>query len=384
MIGEGRVEITQAERELLADTARAWARKHVPVSAYREVRDRNRRTGYDPELYAQMAEMGWPGMIAPAEHGGSELGFECLGLVVEQLGRTLAATPLVASAVAAISAIALGGNASQQAEWLPRLIDGTAVGTLATEEGRRHDLRAISMAATRRTGAWLLNGRKHLVEAGRTADVLVIAARTSGTSGDADGLSLFICDSATPGVFAEDVNELDVRGRVTVLFDNVELPQCQVLGQPGRGIEVLDQVLDRVRAVTAAEMLGGAQQAFETTVDYLKVRKQFGQLIGSFQALQHRAADLLADIELARVAVHNALRALDEANPRAPLLISMAKARTGTVFAKAAREMIQLHGGIGMTDEHDAGFYLKRSHALDAHGGNVAFHRERVAQWLGI
>lgn len=378
------IDVSQQDRDAVADTARSWARQRVPVAAYRRIREQRKRTGFDPELYEQMAELGWLGMLIPEEWGGSNLGLECFGLILEQLGRTVAASPLVASAVAATSAIAMAGSPSQQAKWLPKLCDGTMIGTIASEEGGRHDPLAVSMSAISRDGSWVLRGRKLLVEAGMTADILIIIARTAGDPGDAHGLTLFGCNSWTPGIVREGLDEVDVRGRANVSFDNVVLSPAQVIGELHGGNVVLEAVLDRVRAVTAAEMLGGAIQAFETTIEYLKVRKQFGQLIGSFQALQHRAADLLAEIELARVAVYNALRALDEGSPRTAMLVSMAKAVAGSTFANVAREMIQLHGGIGMTDEHDAGFYLKRSHALDAHGGNAAYHRERVAQCLGI
>jgi alkylation response protein AidB-like acyl-CoA dehydrogenase len=378
------LEITQEDRTLLADTARSWARARVPVTEYRRQRDRGSAGAMDPAVYAQMAGMGWLDMIVPTELGGGDLGFECLGLIVEQLGRSLASSPLMASAVGATSALVLGGSAEQQARWLPRLGDGSATGTLAVEEGARHDPAALAMPARRTGGRFILDGRKVMVEAGMTCDLLVVAARTSGKSGEGHGLTLFCCDADAPGVTREYLDEVDVRGRAIVTFRNVELAAEQVLGEVDRGMAVLEPALDRVRAVTAAEMLGGALQAFETTVDYLKVRTQFGHLIGSFQALQHRAADLLADIELTRFAVHGALRALDRDSAGAPLAVSTAKALAGTTFARVAREMIQLHGGIGMTDEHDAGLYLKRSCALDALGGNAGYHRERAARLMGI
>ncbi|MDB5448522.1 MAG: acyl-CoA dehydrogenase [Phenylobacterium sp.] len=369
---------------MLADAARSWVRERAPVSALRKLRSQHAELGYDPDLYAEMVAMGWTGMIVPEAYSGHEFGFQGMGLLAEALGRNLAPSPLIASAVTAASALLLGGTQAQKAQWLPRLVDGSSIGTLALEEAARHQPAGVALTASRSGDGWRLDGWKRPVEFGMAADLFVVAARTSGRPGEAAGVSLFLCEASSEGVERHPLTQIDARGDAAVRFQSVALSRAQLLGAVDEGLGLLDQVLDRTRAVLAAEMLGSLQEAFERTVDYLKIRKQFGRHIGSFQALQHRAADLLGEIELVRSAVYAALAALDSGSEDVALLVSSAKALAGRTFGHVAREMIQMHGGIGMTDEHDAGLYLKRAHAADISAGNVAFHRERFGKLLGV
>jgi alkylation response protein AidB-like acyl-CoA dehydrogenase len=383
-MGESVVAVTHEDREMLADAARAWVRERAPISVLRKLRIQEPALGYDPELYAEMAAMGWTGMIVPEAYSGHDFGFLGMGVVAEELGRNLAPSPLIGSAVGVASALLLGGTEDQKRQWLPRLVEGSTVGTLALEETARHDPANVALTATRSGDGWALDGWKRPVEFGMAAELLVVAARTSGRPGEAAGLSLFLCEASAVGVERHPLNQIDSRAAAAIRFHSVAAGPAQLLGVLDQGSGLLDQILDRTRAVLTAEMLGSLQEAFERTVGYLKIRKQFGRHIGSFQALQHRAADLLGEIELARSSVYSALTALDSGAEDVALLASAAKALTGRTFGHVAREMIQMHGGIGMTDEHDAGLYLKRAHIADMSGGNVAFHRERFGRLLGV
>jgi alkylation response protein AidB-like acyl-CoA dehydrogenase len=367
------------EQVLLRDAATSWARDRAPIAALRALRGRADHFGFDPQLYREMAEMGWTGMVVPESDGGFDFGHASLGLLAEELGRTLAASPLISTAVIAAGALTLAGSPAQKAQWLPRIVSGEIHAALALDEGARHDPAATGLAACRDDGGWRLDGIKRPVFDGMGAALLLVAARTS-----ADGITLFLCPGDAPGLAATPLNLIDSRGAALVQFTGCRLSDAEVLGEVNRGMPLLEQLLDRGRAVLAAEMLGSAQAAFETTVEYLKVRVQFDKPIGSFQALQHRAADILGELELTRSAVQAALAAIDADVPDTARLASLAKALAGKTFRKVAQEMVQMHGGIGMTDEHDAGLYLKRAQVADMMLGNAAYHRERYARLSGF
>ena len=363
------------EQIMLRDMAKSWVADRAPVSALRTVRTTYADHGSDPALYAEMAEMGWTGILIPEAHGGVDMGLVSLGLIAEELGRNLTASPLLSTSVAAVSAILRGDNEAKKAELLPAIATGSLTAALAIDEGAHH--RPDNIAATARVDndGWVLNGAKRGVAEALSADLLIVAAKTD------DGIALFACPADKEGVEKTRLARIDSRGAADLRFTNVRLDKDALLGS---GQPYVDHVLDALRAAQAAEMLGGAVQAFETTLDYLRTRVQFDHPIGSFQALQHRAADMMGEIELTRSAVYAALTALDTDDRDAPMLTSLAKAMAGQTFRAMAKEMIQMHGGIGMTDEHDAGLYLKRAHTADVELGNAAFHRERYAQFLNI
>ena len=287
--------------------------------------------------------------------------------MLEELGRTLTASPLLASGLAAASALILGGSEVQKSTWLPKIAEGTAVGALAIDEGAHHA--PDKVAATFSGGK--LTGKKAFVLEGMAADILIVSAKGP------DGAGLFLVKADDKGVKRTRLHLADSRGAANIEFDGAAAEPLS------GGAELIEKVLDRARAGVAAEMLGSALQAFETTLDYLKVRVQFGQVIGSFQALQHRAAKMFTDLELSRSAVEAALAAIDADSPEVPELVSLAKAKMGDTFHLVSNEMVQMHGGIGMTDAHDAGFYLKRARAAEAAFGNQAFHRDRYARIQG-
>jgi len=353
------------------------------VTAFRKMRDSGVEIGYDAKAWNEMAEMGWAGVIIPEEYGGSAFGYLSMGLILEELGRTLTASPLIASGVGAASALVLGGSDAQKSEWLPKIADGSVVGALAVDEGAHHAPEKVALAAAKSGAGYSLSGTKTFVIEGLAANLLVVSARTSGKPGDKDGITLFLVPADAKGVSRKRLALADSRGAANIIFDKVEVGADAVLGAADKGWDVLEKTLDRVRAALAAEMLGAANQAFETTLDYLKVRVQFGQVIGSFQALQHRAAKMFTDLELARSAVEAALQAIDADSPDVPELVSLSKAKMGDVFHLVSNEMVQMHGGIGMTDAHDAGFYLKRARAAEAAFGSQSYHRDRYARING-
>ena len=327
--------------------------------------------------------MGWTGVIIPEAYGGSGFGYLGMGLILEQTGRTLTASPLLASALAAASALMLGGTEAQKQRRLGPIAAGDSIATLAIDEGAHHRPSHVALVAKRDGAGFRLSGAKTFVLEGMAADLLVVSARTSGAAGDAAGISLFLIDAAAKGVTRTALKLADSRGAANIAFDDVEVGADGLLGAEGQGWSLLEKVLDRARAGLAAEMLGAASQAFETTLDYLKTRVQFGQVIGAFQGLQHRAAKMFTDLELARSCVEAALEAIDSDADTVPELVSLAKAKVGDTLHLVTNEMVQMHGGIGMTDAHDAGLYLKRARAAEITFGGGAFHRDRYARMQG-
>ncbi|MEW6017343.1 MAG: acyl-CoA dehydrogenase family protein [Pseudomonadota bacterium] len=375
--------VLNEEQTMLRDAAKSWVQEKSPVTAFRKMRDSGVELGYDANAWNEMAEMGWAGVIIPEEFGGSDFGYLSMGLILEETGRTLTASPLLASGLAAASALVLGGSDAQKSEYLPKIAGGEIVGTLAVDEGAHHAPEKVALKAEKSGSGYKLTGSKSFVLEGLAANLLIVSARTSGKPGDTDGITLFLVPADAAGVTRKRLRLADSRGAANIEFAGVEVGADAVLGEVDKGWPLLEKTLDRARAGLAAEMLGSAVQAFETTLDYLKVRVQFGQVIGSFQALQHRAAKMFTDLELARSAVEAALQAIDADTPDVPELVSLAKAKMGDVFHLVSNEMVQMHGGIGMTDAHDAGFYMKRARAAEAAYGSQSYHRDRYARIQG-
>lgn len=349
------------EQTMLRDMAREWADNEAPVTAFRKMRDAGPAEFYDAQAWRAQAEMGWAGILVPEAQGGVGMGFVSLGLVLEQLGRNLVATPLAATA-AATSALLLGGSEAQQAEWLPRIAAGEVVAALAVDEGPRFAPERIETRAENGR----LSGTKEFVAEGDSAQLFVVAA--------VDGLYLV---SGDEGVTRSPRKLTDARSHAQVRFENAPAEKLE------GGADLLTQVTDRAAAALCAEMLGMAEAAFAQTNDYLKTRVQFGQVLASFQALQHRMAKMFTELELMRSVVEGALEAVDSGRADIRQEVSLAKAVAGETLHLVSREMIQLHGGIGMTDEHDAGFTLKRARVLEAMWGNAAWHRDRFAALNG-
>ncbi len=371
------------EQSMLRDAAKAWVQEKAPVAALRKARDGGNLRGYAPEAFAEMAGMGWAGVVVPEAHGGSEFGYLSLGLVLEELGRTLAASPLAVSSMAAAGALARAGTDAQKDAWLPGIASGEAIVALAVDEGPRHDPVRTGLKAETSGGGYRLTGAKTFVAEGMAATAFLVAARTSGAPGEAAGITLFLVPAEAKGLSRAARHSADSRDYAGLTFDGVEVGADAVLGEAGDGYGLLERTLDVARIGLSAEMLGMSVQAFETTLDYLKTRVQFGQTIGSFQALQHRAAKMFSELELARSCVEAALSAIDQDASNLAEQAALAKAVAGDTLNLISREMVQMHGGIGMTDAHDSGLYLKRARALEALFGTTAWHRDRWGRMQG-
>ncbi len=375
--------VLNEDQLMLQDAVRNFCRNKASVGVLRAVRDRADEQGYPEVLWQEMVELGWAGMAIPEAFGGFEFGYGGLGIVLEETGRTLVPSPLVATVLLGATAVNLAGNEEQKADLLSAVAGGELTLALALDETPFHAPSRIACKAERSGEAWLLNGRKQFVLDGGSADMLVVACRTDGAITEESGITLFLVNSDAPGVTVQRTMMVDSRNAAIVSFDNAEVPDNALLGQVDQGFPVLEQTLDIGRIGLSAEMLGGIEEVFERTVAYLKERTQFGVQIGAFQALQHRAAIMYSEIELCRSLVRQAFADLDGERRQLPVLASACKAKLSEVFMLVSNEGVQMHGGIGMTDEFDIGFYLKRARVAQQALGDAAFHRDRYARLNG-
>ncbi len=371
------------EQTMIRDAADGFFRDAAPPAAFRKLRDAKDTTGFDRGLWQQMAEMGFAGVLVPEAHGGSSLGFVAAGLIQEAAGRNLSLSPLLSTAILAASALVAAGTEEQRAKYLPQIASGERLFALAADEKARHAPHHVATRGEPSGNGFKLNGAKTFVLDGSVADTFIVAARTGGDDSDSAGITLFLVDAKAAGIDTQRTSMVDSRNAAKVTLTDVQVDGADVLGTIGEGGALLDRILDAGRAALAAEMLGVSGQSFDTTVDYLKQREQFGQKIGSFQALQHRAAHLFCEVELARSATLRALQALDADDERAPLFVSLAKAKSGATAILATNEGVQMHGGIGMTDDVDIGLYMKRARAAQETFGDAVFHGDRLARLMG-
>jgi len=372
--------VLNEDEVMLRDIAAGFFKDRAPVKAMRSLRDNNDETGFDRALWSEMAEMGFAGIVIDEDHGGVDMGFMAAGLVAEQMGRNLSASPFFSTAILAATALRENGSTEQKSNWLPKIAGGEAVIAMAIDEGAKHNPAGISVRAEKSGNGFKLSGAKAMVVDGHVADALIVAARTSGNEGDESGISLFIVDPKSKGVSTERTIMVDSRNAARIEMDDVEVSGDALLGELDGGMDGLRKVLSAGRAVLAAELLGAGGQAFEDTVAYIKERKQFGSIIGEFQALQHRASHLYSEMEIARSAVIGALSALDEGDEKAEIYCAMAKAKLGSVAKLASQEGVQMHGGVGMTDEYDIGLFMKRIRVLQELLGDANFHMNGFAK----
>ncbi len=372
------------EQGLLLDSARNFVEGRSPLSAFRALRDRGEEAGFDPKLWSEMVQMGWAGLPIPEAYGGYGFDFQGLCLILEELGKTLTHSPLISTVVLGATAVMEGGTDDQKADLLPKIAAGECLLALANDEGPHHNPALVETRATPVAGGYSLSGTKTMVVDAWTAHKLIVAARTSGQKGERYGITLFLVDKAAQGLRMGRSTMIDHRNAAEVVFESVTVGADAVLGSVDGGFAILEKALDKGRIALASEMLGSAQNAFDITLDYLKQRTQFGQTIGQFQALQHRAAMMFSELELLRSVVMESASAVDENPAQVPLLASLAKARANDVLHLVAREAIQMHGGIGMTDAHDIGFFLKRSAVAEYLLGGSKFHRDRYAALAGF
>ena len=368
------------EQSMLRDSARGLISDKAPVSHLRQLRDAKDETGFSRDLWKAFAEIGFAGLLVPENFGGSGLGCVEAGVVMEEIGRTLMPSPYLATAVLAASALSRGGSEAQKAAHLPKISDGSLLAAFAVDEGAKHRPLQTSLQAVRSGNGFKLSGAKAFVVDGHTADLLIVAARTGGAAGERNGLTLFLVDPKAKGVAVERTAMVDSHNAARIEFGNVEVNADQVLGEVDQGGALLEGLLNIGRSAVASEMVGLSEEVFGRTVTYLKDRKQFGKLIGEFQALQHRAAELYIDIEITRAAVLKAQQALDGDFDKAGAAVAVAKARAGTTATRAVQEGVQMHGGMGMTDQFDIGFFMKRARVCQELFGDSNYHADQLAR----
>jgi acyl-CoA dehydrogenase len=371
------------DQELLQCSAREFVAGRSALTRIRELRDTDDALGFSRPLWQEMARLGWVGIVIPEAFGGAGLGAMELAVVMEQLGRGLMPEPMLSTALLGGGALTLGGSQAQQRTHLPAIAGGERLMALAYQEPRsRHDPLHVETVAAAAQGGWLLSGEKVHVLDGHAADWLIVSARTAGAPGDPAGITLFLVPAGTPGVRVAPQRRVDSRKSAVVRLGEVRVGEDAVLGKTGAGGELLARVLDRATVALAAEMLGTMTAAFEMTMNYIRTRTQFGVPVGSFQVLKHRAAIMFIEMELTRSAVLAAASAIDEGQSDAAVAraASIAKARASDAMILVGNEGVQMHGGIGMTDEHDIGFYLKRGRVAEMTFGDAAHHRDRVAR----
>jgi alkylation response protein AidB-like acyl-CoA dehydrogenase len=371
------------EQSMLRESARDFLSDKAPVSQLRHLRDSRDPMGFSQELWNQFGEMGFTGVLIPEDLGGLGLGHVEAGVVMEQVGHTLAASPFLSSSVVAVCALRTVATAVQQQDWLPRLASGATIATLALDETARHRPARIELRATPTATGFALDGAKTFVPDCHVAGLLIVAARRVGAQAGAAGITLFLVDPKAPGVEIERTLMVDSHNSGRVRLTDVQVPAHAVLGEVDRGWTPLSAALDAGRAAAAAELLGLADEAFTRTVRYLKERKQFGRSIGEFQGLQHRAASLYCELEITRAAVIDAQQKLDELSATASEAVSIAKARAGRTANLAVQEAVQMHGGMGMTDDFEIGFFMKRARVLQELYGDANFQLDDLARRRG-
>ncbi|MFO7550803.1 MAG: acyl-CoA dehydrogenase family protein [Haliea sp.] len=372
------------EQVMLKESAAGLLAEKAGVAQLRALRDAGDELGFSREVWREIAAMGWPGIAIPEAYGGLGYGYTGLGLVLEQAGRHLSPTPLQASVLVGATAVNELGTEAQKQTLLPALAAGEVLVSLALQEGARHAPEQTALAAVADGDGYTLTGSKTLVLDALAADHFVVIARTAGSAGDSDGLTAFLVAADAQNLTIERRSLVDSRGVGALRLEGVKVAADAVMGVPGQAWAGLGRTLDIANIGLASELLGLSTEAFERTVAYLKERKQFGKLIGSFQGLQHRAAELFAELELARSIVLQALQAIDADDPELPQLASAAKAKLCEVAQRATNEGIQMHGGIGMTDEYDIGFFIKRARVAQHCFGDYNYHLDRFARLSGF
>ena len=369
------------DQKMLQETAASFLREEGSIARQlRHWRDIGCKDGFGHDLWKQFAELGLTGIAIPESHGGLGLGATEAALVLEEIGRNLTPSPFMTTGVVAAKAITGTAHADR---WYPGILSGEAVLAVAVDEGPRHSPERTALEAKRQGNGFVLNGEKQFVIQGASADMIVTAARTAGPPGQTEAITLFAVPKDAGGLTSENVALVDSSKAARLTFDNVQLDADAVIGEVDGGWAPLRSALVAGRSGAAAELVGVAAGASAMTLDYLRQRKQFGKLIGEFQALLHRAAHLYSEIEIARAAAYKAAALLDSGDDQADIYASVAKAKAADVANLAVREGVQMHGGIGMTDEHDIGLFMKREAVLGELFGDVYYHREQVARLSG-
>jgi len=369
------------EQEMLRQSARSLLEKECPSAAVRKMMEDER--GFDPALWKKMAELGWLGLVIPEEYGGGGLSYVDLVLIMEEMGRVVLPSPFIWTVMFA-EAIKRAGNDKQKASLLPKIASGELIATVAyLEPSGVWSPDGIAMTARREGAGYVLGGTKLFVNDGHIADCLLVAART-GEAGN-HGITLFALETKHSGIEVKRLTTMDQTRKLTeVEFTAVKVGAPDVVGEEGNGWSTLSEVIDRGKVMLAGEMMGGAQKVLEMTVDYAKVRVQFGRPIGSFQAVQHKCANMMIDVEGTKSAAYYASWAVSNDVAEAPLAAALAKAAASDAFRRVSAEGIQLHGGIGFTWDHDMHLYFKRAKSSEFTFGDANWNRELVAQGINL
>ena len=369
------------EQEMLRQSARSLLERECPSAHVRQMMDDER--GYSPELWRKMAGLGWLGLVLPEEHGGAGLNYVDLVVVAEEMGRVLLPSPFIWTLMFA-EAINRAGSEEQKGRFLPAIARGELIATPAHLEAKGSWKRdGIAMAARKSGAGFVLEGDKLFVNDAHVADFFLVAARTGGKRGG--GVTLFAIDAKRPGITVTPLKTMDQTRKLgAVAMRGVKASAADVVGEVNNGWPVLEAAIDRAKVALAAEMMGGAQKVLETTVEYTKVREQFGRPIGSFQAVQHKCANMMVDVEGAKSAVYYAAWAVSNDAADARTAAAVAKAAASDAYRRTAADGIQVHGGIGFTWEHDMHLYFKRAKSSEFTFGDANFNREIVAQLIGL
>ena len=378
--------ILNDDQKLLKDSAKDFFSKSMPVKQLRQIRDDEVTECYSTDSWKEIVDLGWSGITVEEEFGGLEFGYLGLGVILEEGGRTLAASPLFSTCVLGAAALSIAGSQEQKSELLPLLVQGDLILSLAIEEGAAHAPQRTRTTASKSGDSFTINGTKTFVLDASSADQMIVVARTSGAAGSSAGLTLFLVDANSTGISITSQKMADSRNACTVAFENVSVPAANVLGQVDGAADNLQDILSIGQICISADMLGSAREAFERTVEYIKMREQFDTILGTKQALQHRAAQLYTEIELAKSVVIAGLTAIDEGQRGDALAktASLTKSKVGETFTLSSSEAVQMHGGIGMTDEEEIGFFLKRARTTEHTLGDVRYHQNRYGDLLGL
>lgn len=371
------------EQEMLGTEVRRILKDVGAVSHLRELRESPSPAGFSHALWRAFCDAGFSAILIPEKYGGAGLGMPEVGVVMQEIGRTLVPIPFLATSVLSVTALNRAASKAQKADLLPRIISGDVVVALALEEQAKHRPESLSLRSTPAGGGFALNGAKTFVLDGQAADYFIVVTRPDSGTEDESSVSLFLVSRELAGISVERTAQIDGHMSAKILFQDCRVEQNAVMGVYGEGRDILEHVVRCGRLAVAGELLGVAEECLLRTVVYLKTRKQFGRLIGEFQALQHRAARLFVEVEMSRAAVLAALEAYQTSSARAELLASVAKARAGATASLVVQESVQLHGGIGMTDELDIGLFLKRARVLQEAFGDVHYHLNRIAELGG-
>ncbi|MDC1337111.1 acyl-CoA/acyl-ACP dehydrogenase [Flavobacteriaceae bacterium] len=367
--------VINEEQQMLKSSTKEFLDLKSPLSLVREMRDNNYNQ-FSSELWTEMVEMGWTALTIPEKYNGLNFGYVGLGQVLEEMGRKLTVSPIISTVLTSTSLISLSKNEVLKNMLFQEIMNGNKLCTLAHEEGSHHSPNIEISIVSKKDDVLVLNGKKRFVIDGSISDYFIVSANHESEK----NVDLILVDSKSEGISFNNKVHMDSRIYSDISFDNVKIEKDNFLSSNGDGFEILEKTLDIARIGLSAEMLGNVQQAFEMTMQYLKEREQFGVKIGSFQSLQHRSALMFGEIELCKSIVLKALQAIDSDDEKLPELASLAKAKLGQVSKLVTNEAVQMHGGIGVTDDADIGFFLKRTRVTQRTFGDSNFHLDRVAK----